>query len=85
MDSLLNHHKNYQSITTYVESLCAEPAAPEGSLWLGTCGSVPELHDIDSSHVDGLTSPSYGVWYPDSLDPKLCWNGGGCPVDSQWE
>jgi hypothetical protein len=38
--------------------------------------------NINKSTVRYFSTPSDGVWHPDSLTPRLFWNGGDFPLDS---
>jgi hypothetical protein len=48
---------------------------------IGSLFGVPGT--VGPSNVMSYTSPSDGVWHPDSLVPGMWWNGGGFSPDSR--
>ena len=48
---------------------------------LGSPKSVPKASQLQPRSVRDFSSEETGVWYPDSLVPRLYWDGGGYELD----
>ncbi|PNH12760.1 hypothetical protein TSOC_000242, partial [Tetrabaena socialis] len=79
--SLVAHHKAQRAIRMYHLVPRQRTDGADGAVKLWSRAHLPDAKDIGPKHVDSCTSPSHGVWYPDSVPPSMAWSGSGSVAD----
>lgn len=71
--SWTNYYNSHQACFYHTPMICR--SGKDSDILLRVqANTVPQV--VPPEHVDHCTSPSDGVWYPDSLLPRMAWTGG---------
>jgi hypothetical protein len=80
LTSLRQHYNDHQACQYYTPP---DPqTGADGKVHITSTEKVPDVNKLQPKHVDEFTSPSHGVWYPDTLQPQLTWMGSGSQADT---
>ena len=75
-DSLVHYYNSGKADTRY----CSSPNrcnGLDGVVLLRTASAINKMRPKShQDNVDNISDPNHGVWYPDSLSPRMAWTGG---------
>lgn len=79
--SYLATHYNCQQSSQY-HNPTAKREAFATTVAIVSMERAPEVSKVGPQHVDSFRSAEDGIWYPDSLDPGMGWEGSKSPADA---